>query len=156
MLHSAPMGWLCIGKLQRTSRNELIWSVMAWICIINAVINFAFHGWFPHIIQTRCKTHLLRIISLALVSDRYKMIQNFISLTILKLKRLMKFLSNFTIERLLMRWALELIVDLIVQRAGLMRSQQDFEWWWSVPLSSAFYFVYSSQCSYLFWIMYLL
>ena len=26
---------------------------------------------------------------------------------------------------------------LIVRRAGLMRSQQDFEWWWSVPLTSA-------------------
>ena len=29
------------------------------------------------------------------------------------------------------------INNLIVRRAGLMRSQQDFEWWWSVPLSSA-------------------
>ena len=26
---------------------------------------------------------------------------------------------------------------IFVRRAGLMRSQQDFEWWWSVPLSSA-------------------
>ena len=26
---------------------------------------------------------------------------------------------------------------LIVRRVGLMRSQQDFEWWWSVPLSCA-------------------
>ena len=26
---------------------------------------------------------------------------------------------------------------LIVRRAGLFWSQQDFEWWWSVPLSSA-------------------
>ena len=26
---------------------------------------------------------------------------------------------------------------IIVRRAGLMRLQQDFEWWWSVPLSSA-------------------
>ena len=25
----------------------------------------------------------------------------------------------------------------IVRRAGLLWSQQDFEWWWSVPLSSA-------------------
>ena len=31
----------------------------------------------------------------------------------------------------------ELWVLVIVRRAGLMRSQQDFEWWWSVPLSSA-------------------
>ena len=27
--------------------------------------------------------------------------------------------------------------SVIVRHAGLMRSQQDFEWWWSVPLSSA-------------------
>ena len=26
---------------------------------------------------------------------------------------------------------------IIVRRAGLIWSQQDFEWWWSVPLSSA-------------------
>ena len=26
---------------------------------------------------------------------------------------------------------------LIIRRAGLLWSQQDFEWWWSVPLSSA-------------------
>ena len=53
-----------------------------------------------------------------------------------------------------------------VRRAGLMRSQQDFEWWWSVPLSSASLYesfllfclicVYSSQFSISFWIMYLL
>ena len=64
-------------------------------------------------------------------------------------------------------WHLMLLC-LIVRRAGLMRSQQDFEWWWSVPLSSAslyeslhvllFWFtcVYPSQFSILFWIMYLL
>ena len=28
-------------------------------------------------------------------------------------------------------------IILIVRRAGLLWSQQDFEWWWSVPLSSA-------------------
>ena len=49
----------------------------------------------------------------------------------------------------------------IVRRAGLLWSQQDFEWWWSVPLSSASLLfclicVYSSQFSILFWIMYLL
>ena len=27
--------------------------------------------------------------------------------------------------------------SVIVRRAGLLWSQQDFEWWWSVPLSSA-------------------
>ena len=29
------------------------------------------------------------------------------------------------------------VTFLIVRRAGLLWSQQDFEWWWSVPLSSA-------------------
>ena len=28
-------------------------------------------------------------------------------------------------------------IIIIVRRAGLLWSQQDFEWWWSVPLSSA-------------------
>ena len=28
-------------------------------------------------------------------------------------------------------------ICIIVRRAGLLWSQQDFEWWWSVPLSSA-------------------
>ena len=28
-------------------------------------------------------------------------------------------------------------MKIIVRRAGLLWSQQDFEWWWSVPLSSA-------------------
>ena len=57
-------------------------------------------------------------------------------------------------------------VIVIVRRAGFLWSQQDFEWWWSVPLSSASLYksfilfclicVYSSQFSILFWIMYLL
>ena len=29
------------------------------------------------------------------------------------------------------------LTQFIVRRAGLLWSQQDFEWWWSVPLSSA-------------------
>ena len=55
---------------------------------------------------------------------------------------------------------------IVVRRAGLLWSQQDFEWWWSVPLSSASLYysfllfclicVYSSQFSSLFWIMNLL
>ena len=57
-------------------------------------------------------------------------------------------------------------VIVIVRRAGLLWLQQDFEWWWSVPLPSASLYqsfllfclicVYSSQFSILFWIMYLL
>ena len=60
----------------------------------------------------------------------------------------------------------EKIPRVIVRLAGLLWSQQDFEWWWSVPLSSALLYysfllfclicVYSSQFSILFWIMYLL
>ena len=34
-------------------------------------------------------------------------------------------------------WSFGMNPNFIVRRAGLMRSQQDFEWWWSVPLSSA-------------------
>ena len=55
---------------------------------------------------------------------------------------------------------------IIVRRAGLMRSQQDPERWWSVPFTCAWLYmsfllfclisVYSSQFSILFWIMYLL
>ena len=55
---------------------------------------------------------------------------------------------------------------LIVRRAGLMRSHEDHEMWWSVPFACAWLymsfllfcliFVYSSQYSLLFWIMYLL
>ena len=54
----------------------------------------------------------------------------------------------------------------IVRRAGLMISQQDPEMWWFVPFICAWLyvsfllfcliFVYSSQYSFLFWIMYLL
>ena len=54
----------------------------------------------------------------------------------------------------------------IVRRAGLMRSQQDPEMWWSVPFTCAWLymsfllfcliFLYLSQYSFLFWIMYLL
>ena len=56
--------------------------------------------------------------------------------------------------------------DIFVRRAGLMRSQQDSEWWWSVPFTCAWLYMsfllfclicaYSSQFSILFWIIYLL
>ena len=55
---------------------------------------------------------------------------------------------------------------IIVRRAGLVRSQQDSERWWSVPFTCAWLYMsfllfclicgYSSQFSILFWIMYLL
>ena len=54
----------------------------------------------------------------------------------------------------------------IVRRAGLMRSHEYLEMWWSVPFTCAWLymsfllfcliFIYSSQDSFLFWIMYLL
>ena len=40
------------------------------------------------------------------------------------------------VQRKLHRFAY-LIVQIIVRRAGLLWSQQDFEWLWSVALSSA-------------------
>ena len=44
-------------------------------------------------------------------------------------------LSDFVIPFSI--FAIFALLSLIVRRAGLLWSQQDFEWWWSVPLSSA-------------------
>ena len=70
---------------------------------------------------------------------------------------------NTTLTRM---WHTRANFFFIVRRAGLMRSQQDSEMWWSVPFTCAWLYtsfllfclicVYSSQLSILFWIMYLL